>query len=246
MTFCDPSRFSSVLNRIFRENGFSSLLSAEVTDRFCRLTERMLTVNGSFNLTAITDPEKIVLLHYADCAALAARLPRGASVVDVGCGAGFPTLPVAILRPDVSILAMDSTAKKVEYVRQTAELLGLTGVTCRTARAEDAAQDAALRGRFDVATARAVAELRVLTELCLPFVRVGGIMLAMKGKNAAAEVSAARRAIAMLGGKFAGTDEVSLTGGEESVTHPILRIDKIAPTPAAYPRPYAKIVKKPL
>ena len=157
--------FESELSRIFKLNGLGALLDKKKSELFFLLTERMLTENEKYNLTAITEPDKIILNHYADCALLAAKLGRGAKIIDVGCGAGFPTLPLAIVREDISILAMDSTAKRINYVNETASLLGLTNVTAVAMRAEDAARLAEYREKFDVATARAVAEMRVLTEL---------------------------------------------------------------------------------
>lgn len=247
MSFCDEKAFSATLCTVFGQNGLASLLSSDVTHKFYELTERMLTVNEQFNLTAITDPDKIILNHYADCATLAKKLPRGAKVIDVGCGAGFPTLPVALLRPDVSVYAIDSTAKKVAYVAETAAFLGLSNVKTASMRAEDVREGAKnLRESFDVATARAVAELRVLAELCLPYVKVGGKMIAMKGKNAQNELSDAKRAIAILGGKLSSVEENEIRANGESISHPLITIDKVAKTPATYPRVYAQISKKPL
>ena len=242
----DRQHFTSQLNKVFSANGLGKYLTREVCEKFLALTERMLTENEKYNLTAITDPDKIILNHYADCAMLAKRLGKGVRVIDVGCGAGFPTLPVAILRPDVNILAVDSTAKRVAYVAETASLLGLNNVECATMRAEDGGKDPKYREKFDVATARAVAEMRVLTELCLPFVRVGGEMIAMKGKNAEFELSAAKRAIATLGGRGVTVETVSLTDGIEHISHPLIIVPKKEKTPAAYPRAYAQISKKPL
>ena len=238
---------SALLTKIFAKNGLSSLLSRERTEAFIRLTEHMLSENEKYNLTAITEPEKIILNHYADCAVLAKELPKGAKIIDVGCGAGFPTLPVAILRPDVSITALDSTAKRTAYVEGAAELLSLSNVATVTARAEDAARLGEYRESFDIATARAVAEMRILAELCLPFVKPRGKMIAMKGKNAEFELSAAKRAIATLGGKGVSVKTVSLTGeGGEELSHPLIFIEKATRTPDKYPRPYAQISKKPL
>ena len=107
--------FKSELSRIFKENGLGSLLNLERSEKFLALTKRMLEENEKYNLTAITDPQKIILNHYADCATLASRLKSGAKIIDVGCGAGFPTLPLAIVREDLKILAVDSTAKRVAY-----------------------------------------------------------------------------------------------------------------------------------
>ena len=127
--------FIAELTKVFKQNGMASLLSLEKSKKFFALTERMLTENEKYNLTAIVEPGKIILNHYADCATLALRLPKGCSVIDVGCGAGFPTLPLAILREDVKILAMDSTAKRIAYVEETAKLLGLSNVSATVMRA---------------------------------------------------------------------------------------------------------------
>ena len=242
----DDQNFKAELSRVFKENGLGSLLNLQKSEKFFTLTKRMLEENEKYNLTAITDPDKIILNHYADCAALATKLPKGASIIDVGCGAGFPTLPLAIVRDDLKILAIDSTAKRVAYVEESSTLLGLTNVKCKVMRAEDGGKSPELREKFDFATARAVAEMRVLSELCLPYVKVGGAMIAMKGKNAEFELSSAKRAIAILGGKDAKVEHLTLKGKGEELTHPLIIIDKKMKTPPAYPRPYAQISKKPL
>ena len=243
----NPQQFKSRLTKVFDLNGLSSLLSMEITEKFYALTVRLLEENEKYNLTAITDPDKIILNHYADCLKLSAKLKKGASLIDVGCGAGFPTLPLALVRPDLKIVAMDSTAKRINYVRETAELLGLTNVSALVSRAEEAGMQPELRESFDYATARAVAEMRVLAELCLPFVRVGGKMIAMKGKNAEFELSAAKKAIAVLGGRGVSLEEVELCDPDgERATHPLIIIDKKERCPKDYPRPFAKISKKPL
>ena len=206
----------------------------------------MLAENEKFNLTAITDPDKIILSHYLDCAALAGRVPKGATVADIGSGAGFPTLPLALLRHDVKITSIDSTAKRTDYVRRAAELLGLTNVKTVTMRAEDGGRSPEYREKFDTVTARAVAEMRILSELCLPYARLGGSFIAMKGKNAEFELGAAKRAVAMLGGRDTKTEEITLTDGVEVLSHPLITVKKCERTPLAYPRVYAQISKKPL
>lgn len=238
--------FTSNLTKIFSSNGLSSLLSMEIMEKFYLLTVRMLEENEKYNLTAITDPDKIILNHYADCCTLASRLKKGASVIDVGCGAGFPSLPLAIVRPDLKILAVDSTAKRVSYVAETAEMLGLTNLSSEVMRAEDGGKNPEYREKFDYATARAVAELRVLSELTLPFVKIGGQLVAMKGKNAEFELSGAKKAIATLGGRGAKCEEITLKGGAEALTHPLIIVDKKEKTPTSFPRPFAQISKKPL
>lgn len=242
----EKQSFISKLNKVFDDNGFSRLLSLEISDKFYALTERMLEENEKYNLTAITDPDKIILNHYADCAALAIQLPKNAKIADIGCGAGFPTLPVAILRPDVTILGVDSTAKRIAYVNETARLLELTNVTAIAMRAEDGGKSAEYREKFDVVTARAVAEMRILSELCLPYARIGGQFIAMKGKNAEFELQGAKKAISLLGGRDVKVTEISLKGEGEELTHPLITIAKKEKTPVNYPRPYAQICKKPL
>ena len=241
----DEKQFKSRLTKVFDRNGFSSMLNLERVEKFLTLTNIMLEENEKYNLTAIKEPNKIILNHYADCAALAEILPKGANIADIGCGAGFPTLPVAILRPDLKILGIDSTAKRIAYVNTVKDKLGLDCVTAVTARAEDVGKSE-LRESFDIVTARAVATMRVLTELCLPLVKIGGQMIAMKGKNAEFELNESKKAISLLGGKLTATHTVRLADDDEEIIHPLIVIDKKAKTPPTYPRPYAQISKKPL
>ena len=242
----DEQSFKSNLMKVFKSNGLGSLLNIEKSEKFLALTKRMLEENEKYNLTAITDPDKIILNHYADCATLALFLPKGARIADVGCGAGFPTLPLAILRDDLSITAIDSTAKRVNYVAETASLLGITNVTALTMRAEDGGKDPSFREKFDFVTARAVAEMRVLAELCMPYVKVGGKFVAMKGKNAEFELTAAKKALSLLGGRSTKVETVTLHGDGEELSHPLIIVDKKEKTPQTYPRPFAQISKKPL
>ena len=243
----NEQEFKSYLTKAFAQNGLSAYLSQEKVEKFLLLTKILLEENEKYNLTAITEPKKIILNHYADCVSLAAYIKKGANIIDVGCGAGFPTLPLALVRDDIKILAMDSTAKRINYVNETAKALGLSNVTAITMRAEDGAKLPEYRERFDYATARAVAELRVLSELCLPYVKVGGKFLAMKGKNAEFELNSAKRALAILGGKNPGFENITLKAdGEEPLTHPIITVEKKERTPAGYPRPFAQISKMPL
>ena len=238
--------FLSLLNGIFKENRLSSLLSAERCEKFYELTVYMLSENEKYNLTAIKEPEKIILNHYADCASISSCIKEGATLIDVGSGAGFPSLPLAIVRPDLKILAVDSTAKRVGYINSAARLLSLDNLSGEVMRAEDGARLSEYRESFDYATARAVAELRVLLELTLPFVKIGGELIAMKGKNARYELAEAKRAVSMLGGKSAALRDITLTGLGETLTHPLITVTKAAKTPSQYPRPYAQISKKPL
>ncbi len=246
MTEVNKQDFTSTINKVFGANKLSSMLSAETLDKFYQLTVRMLEENEKYNLTAITDPDKIILNHYADCCAMAAYLKKGATVIDVGCGAGFPSLPLAIVRPDLKILAVDSTAKRINYVSETAKMLGLDNLTAAVMRAEDGGKSPEYREKFDYATARAVAEMRVLAELTLPFVKLGGQLVAMKGKNAEFELTGAKKAIATLGGRNTTVKMISLKGDGEVLTHPLIIVEKKERTPASFPRPFAQISKKPL
>lgn len=245
MTLPDLLTFQAYFNDMAEKNGVASYLTEQRIRLFYRLTEHMLTINEQFNLTAITDWKRVILLHYIDCLVGASCFPEGASVIDVGCGAGFPSLPLAICRPDLKITSLDSTAKRVHYVADTAKMLGVS-LTPLVARAEDAAT-APLRASFDCATARAVAALPVLAELCMPFVKVGGLFAPMKGKGAAEERAAAEHAIRTLGGRFEEIRETPLVDElGEAYAHTTLLIRQERPTPKEYPRPYAKIVKRPL
>ncbi len=237
--------FCEYLFAAFRRNGLSQLLSEERADLFFRLTEHMLAENERYNLTAIKEPEKIIDLHYVDSLMGEKYIPTGARVLDVGCGAGFPSLPLAICRPDLSITALDSTAKRTAYVSATAALLGLANLTTVTARAEDAGKTE-LREAFDVVTARAVAALPVLSELCLPFAKQGGVFLAMKGRGAKEELDAATRGIAKLGGRIRSILPLTVTRPDEVLEHTAILIQKTQKTPEIYPRNYSAIVKKPL
>ncbi len=239
------AEFLARLNRVFAQNGLDRYLSRERAEKLDLLARRLAETNAQYNLSAITDPDGIIFKHFADCAALCPMIPEKANVLDVGTGAGFPSLVLAICRPDIHVTALDATEKKVRYVEESARILSLSNLTAVCARAEDLAATK-MRGSFDAVTARAVSELRILSELCLPFCRKGGLFLAMKAKNAENELKAAKKAIPMLGGKLKDQKEYSLTDGTETVLRYVLVLEKIAETPARYPRPYAKILKSPL
>lgn len=211
------------------------------------LTDRMLTVNEHLNLTAIKDEDAIIFRHYVDSVTLAAYIPKDARMLDVGCGAGFPTLPLAIFRPDLKITALDGTAKRITYVAETARMLGLSGVRAVAARAEELAHDPKERESYDVVTARAVAALPVLSELCLPFAKVGGQMIAMKAALADEELAASENAIRLCGGSISETGSFELLSDtEEPAARRLIIIDKVKKTAPLYPRHYSKISKKPL
>lgn len=237
--------FSAVFHTVMAHNGQGRYNTDYHSRKFYILTEHLLKVSEVMNLTAIKEERAIILKHYVDSLSVAEFLPENAKIIDIGCGAGFPCLPLAVCRPDLTITALDSTEKRMKYVLETAQLLGLQNLTGIAARAEDAGKSA-LRESFDVCVARAVAELPVLAELCLPFVQVGGKFLAMKAARAQEELEKARRAIARLGSKVAAVHKIALQDNGEQDARVIIEIEKVSPTPKDLPRPYAKIVKKPL
>lgn len=211
---------------------------------FEKLAYLLVEQNKTMNLTAITDPDGIAVKHFADSiSALSAfEFPQGAKVLDVGTGAGFPSIPLLIARPDLNMTMIDSTAKKLKYVASTIEELGLSAEVLHT-RAEEAGQNKEYREKFDVVCSRAVAALNVLCEYCLPFVKVGGVFLAMKGAKAQEEIADAKNAIKTLGGKIIDEKSFSLSDGGERT---IVVIKKISQVPPKYPRVSAQIAKKPL
>ena len=211
------------------------------------LTERMLEVNKSMNLTAIKEENAIILRHYVDSLTISDKIPENSRLIDVGCGAGFPSLPLAIFRPDLTIVALDGTAKRIKYVNDTAQLLGLSNLTAIAARAEELAFDGEYREKFDIATARAVAALPVLCELCLPYVAVGGKMIAMKSQQADGELAASKNCISLCGGAVTAVEQKDLTpNGVDIEQRTLIVIEKCKKTPNLYPRHFSKISKKPL
>ena len=241
----DKQEFSVCFGEIFAKNGLQEYITDEHIEKFYALTEIMVETNRVMNITALTTPEKIIPLHYADCVMAARYIPEGATVLDVGCGGGFPILPLAIVRPDLKLTGLDSTDKKVQYVAKTAEKLGLR-IKTLSGRAEELARDPAYRESFDVAISRAVARLNVLDELCLPFVRQDGLFLAMKGAAGQEEATEATAGIAKLGGKILQIEAYKLHLNTETEDRTAICIQKADKTPANYPRPFGNIKKKPL
>lgn len=218
----------------------------EAIDRLCRYAQLLVEQNKVMNLTAITDPEGIARLHFLDSAAL---LPlcggaAGKSLIDVGTGAGFPGLVLKILCPELKLTLLDSLGKRVNWLSQVARELGLKDVTCLHARAEEQALVKGYRDSFDLVTARAVADLRLLSELCLPYAKVGGTFLSMKSVDSGEELDRAAHAIKLLGGRLENITDCPIPGCD--VTHRVVAIRKMAPTLKGYPRRWAKIQKEPL
>ena len=226
------------------QNGLTALgLSAESIPRLRRFSELLLEKNKVMNLTAITEERDVATLHLLDSAAMLTMADfSGKKVVDVGTGAGFPGMPMRIVMEDFSLTLLDSLGKRIDFLKDCCRDLGFGDVECVHARAEEFA--ASHRESYDFAVSRAVANLSVLSELALPLVKVGGQFLAMKSVDSEEEISAAKSAIKTLGGKISRVEDYTIPGTD--VTHRVVVIDKVSPTPAKYPRAFAKIKKQPL
>lgn len=222
------------------------LINEEKAAVFESFSTHMLKVNEELNLTAIRDTDGVILKHIVDSCAIVCEIPKGARVVDIGCGGGFPTFPIAILREDVSVLGVDSVTKKVEYVKNTATLLGISGISVSNRRAEELGRDAEYREKFHIACARAVGRLNLLCELCLPLVKKGGAFIAMKSRTTSEELDEAKNAITLLGGECERVINYTLTDGKESLDRTMVIIRKQTNTPQKYPRNNSQISKKPL
>ena len=206
-------------------------------------SRRLLEKNQVMNLTAITEPADVARLHLLDCACLLTAADfRGKQVVDVGTGAGFPGMPLRLLEPDFDLTLLDSLGKRIDFLQETVDAMGLQRVRCVHARAEEFARQH--REQYDIAASRAVAQLNVLCELALPLVKVGGQFLAMKSVDCGRELEEAAHCIKLLGGRVEEPFDYAIPGA--GVTHRVIPIRKAAPTLKGYPRRWAKIQKAPL
>ena len=205
----------------------------------------LLEKNQVMNLTAITEPERVAQLHMLDSAALLKGADfQDKTLIDVGTGAGFPGIPLKILVPSLQVTLLDSLNKRVDWLGQVCAQLGLEGIRAIHARAEEQALVDGYRDGFDYAVSRAVASLELLCELCLPYLKVGGRFLAMKGVDSGEEINHAARCISILGGRLLPSVDYVIPGA--NVRHRVVLVEKCAPTPKGYPRRWAKIQKAPL
>lgn len=214
-------------------------------ERFKTYSEMLIEWNNKINLTAITEPDEVMIKHFLDCLITFKNvdIPQNASVIDVGTGAGFPGMVLKIARPDIKLTLLDGLNKRLVFLKELCDTLGFCDVQIIHTRAEDGAKKTELREKYDFATARAVAKLNVLSEYCLPYVKVGGAFLALKGPTAPEELDNAENAFKVLGGKLDEVFREVLPSGDVRV---IVKVKKISQTPTNYPRISAKISKKPL
>ena len=215
-------------------------LEAEVQEKLCAFARAMVKQNEVMNLTGITEDEPVAKLHLLDSLTVAACVElKGKSLIDVGCGAGFPGVPLAIACPDTKVTLLDSLGKRMKWLEEVLPSLSISA-RCVTARAEE--EVAKCRESYDVATSRAVARLNMLLELTAPYVKIGGYVVALKGSAAKEELAEAKNAIKKLGLSLVEVREFVFDGA----SHGVIVLKKVAPTPAAYPRRFAKIKQAPL
>ncbi|MDD9138583.1 16S rRNA (guanine(527)-N(7))-methyltransferase RsmG [Fructobacillus sp. CRL 2054] len=231
--------------KMLEEAGLS--LSDKQMEQFETYFNELVLANQSFNLTAITEKKEVYLKHFYDSLTLALEIPKlkvgEPTLIDVGSGAGFPALPLKIALPNLQVTMVDSLNKRVNFLKEMVTKLDLTGVTVIHGRAEDLGKDLNLRESFDYATARAVARTQVLAEYTLPFVKIGGEFLVMKGSAGKEEMSAGKKALATLGGKLVSEKAFELPNGDPRV---IQVVEKVSKTPKKYPRQAGTPTKKPL
>lgn len=215
-------------------------LSEEQTDTLCAFGAAVVRQNQVMNLTAITEPAQVAKLHLLDSLSVLSALDlRGKKLIDVGCGAGFPGVPLAIACPEAQVTLLDSLGKRITWLKEILPQLGIQA-ECVTARAEEAV--GSCRESYDIATSRAVARLNILLELLAPYVKVGGAVVALKGSAAKEELGECGDAIKKLGLR----QEAFLEFPVDGASHALIVLRKVAPTPKLYPRRYAKIKQSPL
>ncbi|NLT14606.1 MAG: 16S rRNA (guanine(527)-N(7))-methyltransferase RsmG [Clostridiales bacterium] len=220
-------------------------LSEPALELFRRYYTFLEERNRVMNLTAIAGEEDVAALHFLDSLALLTIDNfAGKSVIDIGSGAGFPGVPMKIAEPSVCLTLLDSQQKRVAFLEELRTLLLMPDIQCLHARAEEAAHLPELRGQFDFGVSRAVARLNTLAELCLPFVKTSGVFIAMKGTDSDEEIREAENALKILGAAVESVTDYEIPG--VNVVHRAVKIRKTSPTPAGYPRRYAKLEKKPL
>lgn len=236
------TEFQNILDASSRKAGFQ--LSAIQLEQFDRYYQMLVETNKVMNLTALTEAHDVAVKHFVDSLMAYADYFPGKLLADVGTGAGFPGIPLKIYCPSLKVVLIDSLAKRLNFLQQVIDNLGLKDIECVHLRAEDAGKSPLHREKYDIVTARAVARLSVLSEYCLPLVKNGGVFVALKGSKYKEEVAAAGKALAVLGGKITSAKEVELPGLDDG--RAVITIKKIKLSPKAYPRKAGLPEKNPL
>lgn len=233
-------------NKIFRE--YSNKLSVKINDeqieKFYKYMNLLIEWNQKINLTAITNPEEIILKHFIDSLTIEKNVKQNSYIVDVGTGAGFPGIPLKIVRNDLQIVLLDSLNKRIQFLNEVINQLGLTNIEMVHARVEEFGKNKEHREKFDIATSRAVANLSTLSEYMIPLVKVDGKCICMKGKKVEQELQDAKNAIKILGGKIESKEELQLI--ENDMNRNIILISKVKSTPSKYPRKAGMPSKEPI
>jgi 16S rRNA (guanine(527)-N(7))-methyltransferase GidB len=215
------------------------------SEKFLRYMDLLLEWNEKINLTAITDKNEIIIKHFADSLSILSIMQiKNQNVIDIGSGAGFPGVPLKILRPDINLTLIDSLAKRIKFLQTVKNNLGLENLNCIHARAEEFVKTDDNRENYDLCVSRAVANLSILCEICLPFVKIGGYFVAYKGSEIKSEIKIAKSAIDKLGASISDIKKITLP--YSNITHSLIFVRKLSHTPLKYPRVYAKISKRPL
>lgn len=220
------------------------VLNEKQLNQFYEYMNLLLDWNEKINLTAITEPEEIILKHFVDSLTIAKYIEKGQSLVDVGTGAGFPGIPLKIYREDISIMLLDSLNKRINFLNEVIEKLDLKQITTIHSRVEEFGKNRKYREKFDVATSRAVANLATLSEYMLPLIKIGGKSICMKGPEISQEIENSKRAIKILGGRVDRIDEFELANTNNKRN--IITILKIEKTPEKYPRKPGTPAKEPI
>lgn len=221
-------------------------LTEKQYNQFIKYMKLLQEWNEKINLTAITEDEEVIKKHFIDCikAFKSNAVKNAKSIMDVGTGAGFPGLPIAIMNPDINVTLLDSLNKRINFLNTVVSALELKNVITIHSRAEDGARKPEFRESFDVATSRAVANMAVLSEFCLPYVKVNGHFVALKGPAIEEELRDGQKAISTLGGKLENIIEVNIE--ESDLKHNIVEVKKVNKCPKTYPRKAGTINKKPI